>query len=502
MDENRVENRVHTGKEGQSVERGREPLSGRAPFSVVNGEANIGATECPQKSSSACSRASSPARAVSPHRSKRKLVFIQGYNKRVVRRRFRTTKEQLSILNEFFTHTEIPTRDEKRALAERLGMAERQVQVWFQNRRAAKKTSPRSLERSMSPATSPSLKPTSMSGVSPKMLVLDSPPRKPPRAVKPVPPPAPTHRTALSPINLDSPPRPSDPILVSSPTPKPSKPSAVILLDSPPRPPTSIVLDTPTKPTTVSELFSPSDLTTPDISHELTSDATSRESDWTFVDNTHKSLRPRKRKATTVDHTPRSKRRKDDTVISLLSSPLASPKEPTFELDQQDWTAIFDSFVRAEPSTDLPTDLPTESYTSHTEPPTESTTELPTESITESTTELSTEPPTEPLTEALDWSTLLTSPFPTDPPTDLDQLLTELDQTPTSPTLLQQALEMEMGSFVGGSFDFSDILGECDGFGGEPGEGAGDGGKRGLGASGGMEDLEDSLQGLFAFETF
>ncbi|TPX68099.1 hypothetical protein SpCBS45565_g03368 [Spizellomyces sp. 'palustris'] len=485
MDENRAEIRVHPGKEGQSVERGREPLSGRTPFSVVNGEANMGGTECPQKSSSACSRASSPARAVSPHRSNRKLVFVQGFKQRVVRRRFRATEEQLSILNEAFANTEIPTRDEKKALAAKLGMAERQVQVWFQNRRAAKKTSPRSLERSMSPVTSPSLVPTSTSGVSPKMLILHSPPRIRPQAVKAVPPPAPTHPTALSPINLDSPPRPSDSILVSSPTPKPSKPSAVILLDSPPRPPTSIVLDTPTKPTTVSEIFSPSDLINPDFSHDLVpSDATPRQHNWSFVDDTPKCLRPRKRKVATVDDTSRSKRRKEETVISLLSSPLASPKEPTFELDQQDWTAIFDSFVRAEPSTDLPT----ESYTSHTEPPTEPCTE----------------PCTEPLAEPLDWSTLLTSPFPTDPPTDLDQLLTELDQTPTSPTLLQQALEMEMGSFVGGSLvDFSDILGECDGLGGEGGD-AGDAGEQSVvgRVGGGMEDFEDSLQGLFAFETF
>lgn len=58
------------------------------------------------------------------------------YNPFEVKHRRRTTKSQLRILEEAYREDNRPTSSARRALATRLGMTPRAVQVWFQNRRA------------------------------------------------------------------------------------------------------------------------------------------------------------------------------------------------------------------------------------------------------------------------------------------------------------------------------------------------------------------------------
>ncbi|KAI8847937.1 Homeodomain-like protein, partial [Chytridium lagenaria] len=50
-------------------------------------------------------------------------------------KRRRTTKDELDVLEAFFTKTPLPTSAERQQLAETTGMTLRAVQVWFQNRR-------------------------------------------------------------------------------------------------------------------------------------------------------------------------------------------------------------------------------------------------------------------------------------------------------------------------------------------------------------------------------
>ncbi|OCH94896.1 homeobox-domain-containing protein [Obba rivulosa] len=55
------------------------------------------------------------------------------------RKRSRVMPEQLAYLEDTFAATEHPTAPERRRIGVRLNMSERQVQVWFQNRRAKAK---------------------------------------------------------------------------------------------------------------------------------------------------------------------------------------------------------------------------------------------------------------------------------------------------------------------------------------------------------------------------
>ena len=50
------------------------------------------------------------------------------------RKRNRVTPEQLVQLEAAFTKDRSPTSTERRELSNRIGMAERAVQIWFQNR--------------------------------------------------------------------------------------------------------------------------------------------------------------------------------------------------------------------------------------------------------------------------------------------------------------------------------------------------------------------------------
>ncbi|KAJ2735630.1 hypothetical protein IW152_001407 [Coemansia sp. BCRC 34962] len=61
------------------------------------------------------------------------------YNPYHVKHRRRTTKEQLSLLEGTFEHTPKPSSELRKSLASNLCMTAREVQIWFQNRRAKQK---------------------------------------------------------------------------------------------------------------------------------------------------------------------------------------------------------------------------------------------------------------------------------------------------------------------------------------------------------------------------
>jgi len=59
-----------------------------------------------------------------------------GGNNREVKRRRRLTPEETRILSEIYEHTQKPNSVLRNRLAQELGMSSRQIQIWFQNRRA------------------------------------------------------------------------------------------------------------------------------------------------------------------------------------------------------------------------------------------------------------------------------------------------------------------------------------------------------------------------------
>ncbi|KAJ1822582.1 hypothetical protein LPJ56_003071 [Coemansia sp. RSA 2599] len=75
------------------------------------------------------------------------------YNPYHVKHRRRTTKEQLSLLESTFKTTPKPTSEVRKSLALTLNMTAREVQIWFQNRRAKQKNM--MLRASSATATSP-----------------------------------------------------------------------------------------------------------------------------------------------------------------------------------------------------------------------------------------------------------------------------------------------------------------------------------------------------------
>src|ERR1700733_4093383 len=62
------------------------------------------------------------------------------YNPFEIKHRRRTTKSQFRLLETSFQENSKPTATSRRALASKLGMTPRAVQVWFQNRRAKVKS--------------------------------------------------------------------------------------------------------------------------------------------------------------------------------------------------------------------------------------------------------------------------------------------------------------------------------------------------------------------------
>ena len=52
------------------------------------------------------------------------------------KRRQRVNKEQLDVLEQYFTRDRMPSQQIRMELAKQLGMSTRRVQIWFQNKRA------------------------------------------------------------------------------------------------------------------------------------------------------------------------------------------------------------------------------------------------------------------------------------------------------------------------------------------------------------------------------
>lgn len=52
------------------------------------------------------------------------------------KKRQRTTREQLDVLEQYFQMDKMPSQQARSDLAKKLGMSSRRVQIWFQNKRA------------------------------------------------------------------------------------------------------------------------------------------------------------------------------------------------------------------------------------------------------------------------------------------------------------------------------------------------------------------------------
>jgi hypothetical protein len=84
-----------------------------------------------------------PYDASAPHRAdgtEWKQSSFFSYRPNEVKHRKRTTRQQLKVLEETFRTTQKPDGNVRKALAAQLDMTPRNVQVWFQNRRAKDKT--------------------------------------------------------------------------------------------------------------------------------------------------------------------------------------------------------------------------------------------------------------------------------------------------------------------------------------------------------------------------
>jgi hypothetical protein len=84
-----------------------------------------------------------PHHASAPHRADAtewKQPSFFSYRPNEVKHRKRTTRQQLKVLEETFRTTQKPDGNVRKALAAQLDMTPRNVQVWFQNRRAKDKT--------------------------------------------------------------------------------------------------------------------------------------------------------------------------------------------------------------------------------------------------------------------------------------------------------------------------------------------------------------------------
>ncbi|KAJ2676000.1 hypothetical protein GGI25_003734 [Coemansia spiralis] len=78
------------------------------------------------------------------------------YNPYHVKHRRRTTKDQLALLESTFKTTPKPSSELRKSLALTLGMTAREVQIWFQNRRAKQKNMTLRANGSAADASSPS----------------------------------------------------------------------------------------------------------------------------------------------------------------------------------------------------------------------------------------------------------------------------------------------------------------------------------------------------------
>jgi hypothetical protein len=109
-----------------------------------------------------------------PHRADAtewKQSSFFSYRPNEVKHRKRTTRQQLKVLEETFRTTQKPDGNVRKALAAQLDMTPRNVQVWFQNRRAKDKTL---AKRAQKVAEDVSGKNSSLDATSPGVLLHDT----------------------------------------------------------------------------------------------------------------------------------------------------------------------------------------------------------------------------------------------------------------------------------------------------------------------------------------
>ncbi|KAI8064820.1 homeobox domain-containing protein [Gilbertella persicaria] len=73
---------------------------------------------------------------MSNHQRRNKRLQIKSHEANNKPKRKRITPYQLSILSDLFKSTDTPNYELRENIAERLSMTNREVQIWFQNRRA------------------------------------------------------------------------------------------------------------------------------------------------------------------------------------------------------------------------------------------------------------------------------------------------------------------------------------------------------------------------------
>lgn len=76
---------------------------------------------------------------------------LYAYNHYTIKPRKRTSKWQREVLEELFSKTTKPDTPHRKRLAENLSMTPREVQIWFQNRRAKEKKITKKMQHYSSP---------------------------------------------------------------------------------------------------------------------------------------------------------------------------------------------------------------------------------------------------------------------------------------------------------------------------------------------------------------
>jgi hypothetical protein len=122
------QNPINAG--GQS----RNPLAGGAPDVAISSPddhmSQALSPEAPQAEPSSGAHRRTGSIATNLHREADNLLKQRPEK----RKRSRVTPEQLIELEREFSTNRTPTGAERKAISDRLGMNERQTQIWFQNR--------------------------------------------------------------------------------------------------------------------------------------------------------------------------------------------------------------------------------------------------------------------------------------------------------------------------------------------------------------------------------
>ncbi|CAA0833580.1 Homeobox-leucine zipper protein HAT14 [Striga hermonthica] len=129
-------NWLHTKSCKQTNNKGVDPISSfRMDFSIFGSDSNRGKRDLEQMNSSAGEQAEPEADRGTPSRGsdEEENGLLMG------RKKLRLSKEQSAFLEESFKEHNTLNPKQKLALAKQLNLRPRQVEVWFQNRRARTK---------------------------------------------------------------------------------------------------------------------------------------------------------------------------------------------------------------------------------------------------------------------------------------------------------------------------------------------------------------------------